>query len=205
LLGHFKTDMLGTWLTAADLGPVARPVEESCTARYLRAVPELRRLCADHAAAVLAFEEENRAYFAAAVSDRGDAFYRRFTEGFDALLAEQKTGACVFHVLLAADGSVLGRFNLYDLEDGAADLGYRVAQHASGRGLATAGVGQLCRLAWTRYGLRTLRAAVASTNPASRRVLEKTGFVAVGPADPSHLGGKQGTSYECDLRLITRL
>jgi ribosomal-protein-alanine N-acetyltransferase len=45
---------------------------------------------------------------------------------------------------------VLGRFNLYDLEDGAADVGYRVARHASGRGLATAAVEQLCRLASTR-------------------------------------------------------
>jgi ribosomal-protein-alanine N-acetyltransferase len=171
---------------------------------YIRAVPELQRLCADHAAAVLAFEVDNRAYFAAAVSDRGDEFYERFTEGFDALLAEQETGACAFHVLLAEDGSVLGRFNLYDLEEGAADVGYRVARHASGRGLATAAVEQLCRLASTRYGLRTLRAAVASTNPASRRVLEKAGFVAVGPAAPSHLGGKQGTSYECDLRRARR-
>jgi ribosomal-protein-alanine N-acetyltransferase len=167
-------------------------------------VPELQRLCADHAAAVLAFEVDNRAYFAAAVSDRGDEFYERFTEGFDALLAEQETGACAFHVLLAEDGSVLGRFNLYDLEEGAADVGYRVARHASGRGLATAAVEQLCRLASTRYGLRTLRAAVASTNPASRRVLEKAGFVAVGAATPSHLGGKQGTSYECDLRRARR-
>jgi [ribosomal protein S5]-alanine N-acetyltransferase len=167
-------------------------------------VPELRRLCADHAAAVFAFEVENRAYFAAAVSDRGDEFYEKFTEHFDTLLAEQETGACAFHVLLAEDGSVLGRFNLYDLDHGAADLGYRVAQHASGRGLATATVKQLCRLASTRYGLGTLRAAVASTNSASRRVLEKAGFVAVGAAAPSHLGGKQGTSYERDLRVTSR-
>jgi ribosomal-protein-alanine N-acetyltransferase len=107
-------------------------------------------------------------------------------------------------VLLADDGSVLGRFNLYDLEDGAADVGYRVARHASGQGLATAAVGQLCHLAAAAYGLRTLRAAVASTNVASRRVLEKAGFVAVGPAAPTHLGGKQGTRYECDLQLHPR-
>jgi [ribosomal protein S5]-alanine N-acetyltransferase len=163
-------------------------------------VPELRRLCADHAAAVLAFEEENRAYFAAAVSDRGDEFFEEFTERFDALLAEQEAGVGAFHVLLAGDGSVLGRFNLYNLEDGAADLGYRVARHASGQGLATATVEQLCRVAATRYGLRTLRAAVASTNIASRKVLERAGFVAVGPAAPAHLGGKPGTWYERDLQ-----
>jgi ribosomal-protein-alanine N-acetyltransferase len=29
-------------------------------------------------------------------------------------------------------------------------------------------------------------------------VLEKAGFVAVGPADPSEIGGKQGTWYELE-------
>jgi [ribosomal protein S5]-alanine N-acetyltransferase len=42
-------------------------------------VPELQRLHAGHAPAVLAFELENRAYFAASVSDRGDEFYEQFT------------------------------------------------------------------------------------------------------------------------------
>ncbi|OEV20259.1 GCN5 family acetyltransferase, partial [Streptomyces nanshensis] len=74
-------------------------------------------------------------------------------------------------VLVAEDGSVLGRFNLYDLEDGAAELGYRVAQHVAGRGVATATVQELCRLAATRYGLRTLRAGTSGANVASRRVL----------------------------------
>ena len=38
------------------------------------------RLEAAHAPAVLAFELANRAYFAASVSDRGDAFFDRFTD-----------------------------------------------------------------------------------------------------------------------------
>jgi ribosomal-protein-alanine N-acetyltransferase len=35
-------------------------------------VPTLQRLDSGHAPAVLAFELDNRSYFAAAVSDRGD-------------------------------------------------------------------------------------------------------------------------------------
>ena len=58
----------------------------------------------------------------------------------------------------------------------------------------------MCSLAVRDHGLRTLRAAVSSTNPASQRVLTKAGFVAIGPADPSELGGKTGTWYELDLR-----
>jgi len=159
-------------------------------------VPELQRLRADHAPAVLAFELANRAYFATFVSDRGDEFYDHFSERYNALLAEQEAGTCVFHVLAGEDGTVLGRFNLFDLEDGTARLGYRVAQHVAGRGVATAAVQELCRLAAAKYGLRTLRAAAARQNVASQRVLAKAGFVVAGPADPADLGGKPGTWYQ---------
>ncbi|MFF8927042.1 GNAT family N-acetyltransferase [Streptomyces longwoodensis] len=162
-------------------------------------MPELTPLTAEHAPAVLAFERANRAWFAASVSDRGDAWFDAFTERFRALLAEQEAGVCAFYLLLDEDGAVLGRFNLYDLEDGCADVGYRVAHHATGRGVATAAVRELCRLAVSRHGLRRLRAAVADTNPASHRVLAKAGFAAVGPAGPDALGGRTGTWYERDL------
>ena len=162
-------------------------------------MPELQRLHAGHAPAVLAFELANRAYFAGFISDRGDDFFDKFTEQHNALLAEQEAGVCAFHVLVDEDGSVLGRFNLFDIEDGSANLGYRVAQHAAGRGVATATVRELCRLAATRYGLRTLRAATSRQNAASQKVLTKAGFVPVGPADPADLGGKPGTRYQRDL------
>ncbi|MDQ0792234.1 GNAT family N-acetyltransferase [Streptomyces sp. B1I3] len=164
-------------------------------------MPELQRLHVGHAPAVLAFELANRAYFAASVPDRGDDFFARFTGRYNALLAEQEAGICAFHVLVAEDSSVLGRFNLVDIEDHSAELGYRVAQHVAGRGTATASVLELCRLAAARHGLRTLRAAIAERNVASRKVLTKTGFVPVGPADPAHLGGEPGTWYQRDLVL----
>src|SRR5436305_15297452 len=129
-------------------------------------MPELKRLDAGHAPAVLAFELANRAYFAASISDRGDDFFAQFTDRYNALLAEQEAGICAFYVLVAEDGPVLGRFNLYDLKDGTADVGYRVAEHVAGRGVATAAVRELCRLAATRHGLRTLRAATSRENVA---------------------------------------
>jgi ribosomal-protein-alanine N-acetyltransferase len=167
-------------------------------------VPELKRLHAGDAPAVLAFELANRAYFAAFISDRGDEFFDQFADRYDALLAEQEAGICAFHVLVAEDGSVLGRFNLYDIEDGAAVLGYRVAQHVAGRGVATAAVRELCRLAAARHGLRILRAATSGGNAASQRVLAKAGFVPVGPADPAEIGGKAGTWYQLDLEALTQ-
>ncbi|HEY8044542.1 MAG TPA: GNAT family N-acetyltransferase [Streptosporangiaceae bacterium] len=162
-------------------------------------MPELQRLHADHGPAVLAFELANRAYFAASISDRGDEFYAQFTERHRALLAEQEAGTCVCYVLVAEDGSVLGRFNLYDVGDGSAVLGYRVAEHVAGRGVATATVRELCRLSAARHGLHTLRAATSRENAASRKVLTKAGFVPAGPADPADLGGKPGTWYQRDL------
>jgi ribosomal-protein-alanine N-acetyltransferase len=162
-------------------------------------MPELQRLHAGHGPAVLAFELANRAYFAASVPDRGDDFFARFDDRLHALLAEQEAGISAFHVLVAEDGAVLGRFNLMDLEDHSADLGYRVARHAAGRGLATATVQELCRLAAAEYGLRTIRAAAADRNAASRKVLTNAGFVPVGPADPAELSGEAGTWYERKL------
>jgi len=164
-------------------------------------VPELQRLRADHAPAVLAFELANRAYFAGFISDRGDEFFDQFAERHSALLAEQEAGSCIFHVLVRDDGAVLGRFNLVDIEDGTAELGYRVAQHVAGHGVATATVRELCRLAAAQYGLRTLRAATTYENVASQKVLANAGFVAVGPADPAHIGGKQGNWYQRDLSI----
>ncbi|MFJ5926128.1 GNAT family N-acetyltransferase [Kitasatospora sp. NPDC092948] len=162
-------------------------------------MPELTPLHADHAPAVLAFELANRAYFAASITDRGDAYFDEFTDRHRAALAEQQAGECAFYLYIDEDGSVLGRFNLYDLADGAAVLGYRVAEHAAGRGVATAAVRELCRTAPAAHGLHTLRAAVSDDNPASRKVLTKTGFVPIGPATPADLGGKHGTWYRHTL------
>jgi ribosomal-protein-alanine N-acetyltransferase len=162
-------------------------------------VPDLQQLHPGHASAVLAFELDNRSYFAAAISDRGDEYFDQFPERHRAMLAEQEAGVGAYYVLVDEDGSVLGRFNLYRLADDSAELGYRVAQQVAGRGLATATVRELCQLAAERHGLRTLRAATSCDNAASRKVLTKAGFIPIGPADPADIGGKQGTWYQREL------
>ena len=157
---------------------------------------KLERLTEGHAAEVLRFERENREWFTRSISDRGDDYFDRFAERHAALLAEQEAGMCACYVLVDEEGAVLGRFNLYDIHEGAANLGYRVAEHVAGRGVATAAVLELCRLAAARHGLHSLRAATAHRNTASRKVLIKAGFVATGPAEPHDLGGRPGTWYE---------
>ncbi|MEU7336863.1 GNAT family N-acetyltransferase [Streptomyces sp. NPDC007074] len=159
-------------------------------------MPELQPLRPDHTPALLAFERENRAYFAASVPDRGDDYFARFDERLRALLAEQAAGVCRFHVLVGDAGEVLGRVNLVDLADGAADLGYRIAERAAGRGLATRAVGEVCDLAARGYGLSVLRAATTLDNTASRAVLARSGFAVVGR---TRLSGRPGLTYHRDL------
>jgi len=162
-------------------------------------VPDLQLLRADHESAVLAFELANRDYFAAFITDRGDRFFEHFAEQYRALLAEQDAGKGAYYVLVAEDGSVLGRFNLYFTGSGTANLGYRVARDVAGRGVTTATVREVCRLAVDRHGLRTLDAATTSDNLASQRVLAKCGFVLAGPADPAEIGGRPGSRYQLAL------
>jgi ribosomal-protein-alanine N-acetyltransferase len=121
------------------------------------------------------------------------------------LLAEQEAGTCIFHVLISDDDTVLGLFNLRDLEHGSAVLGYRVAQDVAGRGVATATVRELCQFAAEQYGLHTLRAATNLDNIASQRVLTKAGFAPDGPADPSVVGGRPGIWYLRHLAFQSRL
>lgn len=141
---------------------------------------ELQNLTRGHRDAVLAFELENRAYFARSGTGRGDEFYERFPERYRALLDEQDAGTAFFFVLVDRTGAVVGRFNLYDPEDGTAEVGYRVAERVAGRGVATEALSELCQRAAEDHGLRTLTAEVSTGNVASQRVLEKTGFELTG-------------------------
>lgn len=160
-------------------------------------MPTIERLRPDHADAVLVFERDNRAYFAASVSDRGDAFFTEFPQRLRGLLAEQEAGVCHFHVVLGDDGEVLGRVNLVDVADGSADLGFRIAEKAAGRGLATAVVRQMCDMAARDYGLRSLRASAADGNAGSRAVLRHAGFVPTG--EQVMLAGRPGHRYLLSL------
>ncbi len=159
--------------------------------------PNLQLLRLDHAPALLAFERENRAYFAASVPDRGDEFFAEFDTRYAQLLAWQAAGTDYLHVLVTERGEVVGRVNLTEVADGSAELGYRIAQKAAGQGLATAAVHQVRELAATEYGLTRLRARVMLDNPASRKVLEHNGFVAVGELT---INGEPAMSYICELR-----
>ncbi|WP_461008003.1 GNAT family N-acetyltransferase [Streptomyces capparidis] len=139
----------------------------------------LERLGAGHAEALLAFERENREYFARSVPDRGDGYFAGFAARHRALLAEQDAGLCHFHVVVDDRGNLIGRVNLVDVEGGTAELGYRIGERAAGRGVATAAVREVCRLAAAVYRLSALTAVTTLDNAASMTVLARNGFTAV--------------------------
>jgi [ribosomal protein S5]-alanine N-acetyltransferase len=155
-------------------------------------MPDIQRMRLDHAPAVLAFEEENRAYFAASITDRGDDYFTHFDAHHRTLLAEQAAGVHLFYVLVEPDGAVVGRINLYDVTDSTAQLGFRIAEKAAGQGLAQRAVRQICDIAVAEHGLTTLLAAAAVANAASRAVLARTGFVPVGE---SLLNGRPAITF----------
>src|ERR1700730_16120378 len=173
------------------------PAHTESTPRLQLPMPDLQLLRLDHAPALLAFERENRAYFAASVPDRGDEFFAEFETRYAPLLAWQVGGTDYLHLLVAEGGEVVGRVNLTEVANGTAELGYRIAQKAAGQGLATAAVRKVRELAATEYGLSRLRARFTLNNPASRKVLEHNGFVAGGSLT---LNGKPAMSYICELR-----
>jgi [ribosomal protein S5]-alanine N-acetyltransferase len=174
-----------------------RGTESKSTSHLHLPMPDLQLLRLDHAPALLAFEQENRAYFAASVPDRGDEFFAEFDTRHAQLLKLQAAGTDYFHLLVAERGEVVGRVNLFKVADGSAELGYRIAQKAAGQGLATAAVRKVREFAATKYGLTRLHARVTLDNPASRKVLEHNGFVAGGSLT---LNGKPAISYICELR-----
>ena len=175
----------------------AKGTGSESTPRLQLPTPDLQLLRLDHAPALFAFERENRAYFAASIPDRGDEFFAEFDTRYAQLLALQAAGTDYFHLLVAEGGEVVGRVNLYEVANGSAELGYRIAQKAAGQGLATAAVRKVRELAATEYGLTKLRARATLDNPASRKVLEHNGFVAIGELT---LNDKPAMSYICKLR-----
>lgn len=141
----------------------------------------LELLAQTHADALESFERANRHFFAARIGDRGDDYFAHFTERLAALVEENRTGQSLLSIVVDDTGRLVARINLLDVNDPElTELGYRVAESAQGRGVATFGVTAMLALA-TERGVRSVRARVATTNLASLRVLERCGFTPTGP------------------------
>jgi ribosomal-protein-alanine N-acetyltransferase len=135
---------------------------------------------------LLAFEVRNREFFARAVGDRGDDYFAEFAKRHRALVEENAAGTTAMFLVRDRDGRLVGRVNLFDIADGSADLGYRIAEDAGGRGYAREAV-RLVLAAAAERGVRRVTAMTTADNLASQRVLEVSGFVRVADGEPAEL------------------
>jgi [ribosomal protein S5]-alanine N-acetyltransferase len=124
---------------------------------------------------VLAFETANRAWFRTSIPDRGDAYYRldHVRSTLEQAVLEWREGQAYLFVVVE-DGTIIARANL-SVRQRSADVGYRVAEHAGGRGVATRAVGLLVAEASAR-GLAALTATTSAEGLASQAVLRANGF-----------------------------
>ncbi|MEO3428178.1 GNAT family N-acetyltransferase [Pelagibius sp. CAU 1746] len=85
-------------------------------------------------------------------------------------------------VLKGANDQPIGAASLRFLEKGNWEIGYVLAPDHWGRGLATEAAKALVVLGFEKLGAEALQSGHFADNPASGRVLEKTGFAANGIA-----------------------
>ncbi|SDS29024.1 GNAT family N-acetyltransferase [Microlunatus soli] len=143
---------------------------------------DLELLSMEHRDRLEQFERANREFFARYISDRGNDYFAHFTDRLAALVAENDTARSLCFVLVTADGRIVGRVNIYDIDQPElTEIGFRVAADQQGKGLATYGVLAALEQARAR-GVRSVAARVALDNPASHRVLTRCGFASTGPA-----------------------
>ncbi|WP_298569338.1 GNAT family N-acetyltransferase [uncultured Aliiroseovarius sp.] len=144
--------------------------------------------------ALFAFEVQNRDWFEAHVGPRPETYWD--LTSLTAIVSDQvAAGELMF--LLKRGGKILGRVNLTAVQGSVAQLGYRIGQTHGGQGFATQAVGLAIKAARDR-SLWALEARVALNNPASRRVLEKSGFKLTGD---TMIGDLECQTFRRDLDL----
>jgi ribosomal-protein-alanine N-acetyltransferase len=130
----------------------------------------------------------NRDFMAPYEPPRSEEYFteegqRALVRGLLAMHAQDRT---LPHVVLDEDGAVVGRITLNEIVRGpfqSCSLGYWVAEHAGGRGLATSAVRHICDVAFDDLGLHRIQAGTLVDNLRSQRVLTKCGFVRFGLAE----------------------
>jgi [ribosomal protein S5]-alanine N-acetyltransferase len=150
-----------------------------------------RLIGVDDAAALAQLVRDNREFLEPWDPRHEDGY---FTEaGQRAVIQEalrsHEEGTALPHVILDPSGAVVGRITLSGIVRGAfqsCSVGYWVSASHNGRGLATAAVREITRIAFDDLKLHRIQAGTLVHNVASQRVLERNGFVRFGLA-PQYL------------------
>lgn len=149
---------------------------------------EMRGVTLGDAAGLAEAFARNRAFMAPFEPVRPDAFYteRGQRTRIEGVLAERDAGRLRSYVFVdTATGAPVGAINLGSIVLGplcSGGVGYWVDRAWHGRGLATAAVEEVCRIARDEVGLHRVEAGTLVDNLASQRVLAKAGFEQYGLA-----------------------
>jgi ribosomal-protein-alanine N-acetyltransferase len=134
---------------------------------------------------LLDFELRNRAFFEAHINARPAVYYS--ADGVRAAIATARREADedkgYQYLVRDASGALVGRVNLSRVRRAhfhSADLGYRLAESAQGRGVAREGVRQVLALAFGELKLVRVEATARDGNEGSARVLLRNDFSAFG-------------------------
>lgn len=134
--------------------------------------------------------ERNRQHLAEWEPVRSDGF---FTAAHQATvvatqLDQHAAGSCL-PLVLSVGGRIVGRVNVSNIVRGpflSGSVGYWVDGSHTGRGVASAALEAVIAHSREELGLHRLEASVLPRNMASRRVLDRAGFEAIGLA-PAYL------------------
>lgn len=133
----------------------------------------------------------NREFLAPWEPLRGDEYFTVGGQLAEVRLALERhqRGSTLPHVIVDDAGQVVGRITLNEIVRGpfqSCSVGYWVSATANGRGLASAAVRDIKRLAFDDLGLHRIEAGTLLHNLPSQRVLERNGFNRFGVA-PAYL------------------
>ena len=98
---------------------------------------------------------------------------------------------------IVAEGQAVGSIGVFlqgDVYKKSAELGYWLSEDYWGKGIMSCAVEQICTAAFAQYDIVRIFAEPFAHNAASRRVLEKAGFVCEGILNKSVL--KNGTLFD---------
>ena len=140
----------------------------------------IRPVTPDDSAALGRLYRQDRDFLRSWYPARPDEF---FTDAGQRAVIEELATAPIWAGVILLDGAVVGRIDLANIQRGAMQcctLGYLVARAVSGRGIATAAVAEVLRVAFDELGLHRVDAYARADNPASCRVLDRNDFERVG-------------------------
>ena len=146
----------------------------------------IRLLTAADAPVLAELLRANREFLAPWDPVRSDAY---FTEAGQRQTIQAALNAHDQPFLIESDGRPVGRMTLSDIIRGpfqSCHLGYWVSRAENGRGVATAAVAAVARVAFGELGLHRIQAGTLLHNAASQRVLQRNGFTRIGVA-PGYL------------------